>query len=308
MPRTEAPVHVGITPDQVIDAAARLTRSSHLFTWSIRDLAGSLDVAQAVIYHYVGGKDSICRGVVERDLSQISVPVSDSSWQEWFREMLSDLAAVCRKYPGFAKWALMHGPAIPAAQPIIEARVTKLQAAGFGERSAMTYALLFNTAAQTLSMNDDRLQHEGDGPRDHASMMLEFEQMPTASPQMRQMWGEFLRPFAAGSGTRARGDSRESDVAWPAGEFACGPVMGELTSAGAVPGSRVLSAIPIESRGTALVSCDTPTQAPESPGHTATRQPSRGPGCVCDGVLVNSGRTEGCPVKGLRYHWTLSAW
>lgn len=113
MPRTDVPFHVGITSDQVIDAAVRLTRSSHLFTWSIRDLARALNVAQAVIYHHVGGQDSICRGVVERVLAQISVPVSDSSWQEWFREMLSDLAGVCREYPGVAKWALMHGPTIP---------------------------------------------------------------------------------------------------------------------------------------------------------------------------------------------------
>lgn len=226
MSSAQAPFHVGITSDLVIDAAVRLTRSSHLFTWSIRDLARSLDVAQAVIYHHVGGKDSICRGVVERVLSQVSVPVSDSSWQEWFREMLSDLAVVCREYPGVAKWALMHGPTIPAAQPIIEAGITKLQTAGFGQRSAATYALLFNTAAQTLSMNDDRLQHEGDGPRDHASMMLEFEQMPTASPQMRQMWGEFIRPFA--SGLDAATAAKESYY-----RFAIDTVIAGLTATGA---------------------------------------------------------------------------
>lgn len=203
MTRAEAPFHVGITAEQVIAAAARLTRSSHLFTWSIRDLARSLDIAQSVIYHHVGGKDSICRGVVECVLAQISVPTSAISWQDWFRVVLDDLAVTCRQYPGVAKWALMHGPTIPAAQPVIEGGVAKLQAAGFGNRSTTAYALLFNTAALTLSMDDDRLQHEGDGPRDHTSMMLEFEQMPTASPQMRQMWGQFIRPFALGADSAA---------------------------------------------------------------------------------------------------------
>lgn len=89
----------------------------------------------------------------------------------------------------------------------------------------MTYALLFNTAAQTLSMSDDRMQHECDGPRDHASMMLEFEQMPTASTQMRQMWGEFIRPFALGPDAAAA--AQESYY-----RFAVDTVIAGLTATG----------------------------------------------------------------------------
>lgn len=207
MTETQAPFHVGITPERVIDAAIELTRSAHLFTWSIRDLARSLNVAQSVIYHHVGGKDAVCRGVVERILAQLPMPSPDADWQEWFRELLHGLGLLCRQYPGVAKWTLMHGPTIPVIQPFIEAGVSKLQDAGFGDRAPRAYALLFNTAALTLSMSDDRLQHEGDGPRDHASMMLEFEQMPTASPQMRTTWGEFIRPFASETQSAAAKDA-----------------------------------------------------------------------------------------------------
>ena len=37
--------HVGLTPERVVDAAVDLTRESHLMSWSIRDLASRLGVA-----------------------------------------------------------------------------------------------------------------------------------------------------------------------------------------------------------------------------------------------------------------------
>jgi len=191
-----APFHIGLTPDLVIDAATDLTRESHLLTWSIRDLAARLGVAPSVIYHHVGGKDLLCRRVAERVFARIELPPAGLDWQEWFRRLLTTVGPLAARYPGVAKWMLMHGPTIPAVLPTLEAGLAALHAAGFGDRAPFAYALLLNNAMLTVSMGDDRLQHEVDGPRDHATMMAEFSQMPTASDEVRALGQEFIRPFA----------------------------------------------------------------------------------------------------------------
>jgi AcrR family transcriptional regulator len=198
---TSAPFHVGLTADLVVLAAVDLTRESHLLTWSIRDLAGRLGVAPSVIYHHVGGKDMLCRRVVERVFGEIELPPAELDWQEWFRRLLNTIGPVAVRYPGAAKWMLMHGPTIPAVLPTLEAGMAALRRAGFGDRATFAYAVLLNNAMLTVSMGDDRLQHEVDGRRDHATMMAEFRQMPTASDEVRAFGQELIRPFAEGGAT-----------------------------------------------------------------------------------------------------------
>lgn len=82
--------------------------------------------------------------------------------------------------------------------------MTALRRAGFGERAGFAYAVLLNNAMLTVSIGDDRLQHEGDGARDHAKLMVEFDEMPTASEEVRALGSEFMRPFAEGGETAAR--------------------------------------------------------------------------------------------------------
>lgn len=203
-PTDPAPFHAGMTPEKVVDAAVDLTRESHLMSWSIRDLAGRLGVAPSVLYHHVGGKDLLCRRVVERMLERIDPPDPELPWQEWFRALLCSAGVQAAEYPGTAKWMLMHGPTLPAVLPVLEAGMSVLHRAGFGDRADVAYAVLLNNAMLTISIGDDRLQHEGDGPRDHATMMAEFLEMPSASAEVRAMGQGFIRPFAEGGKVAAR--------------------------------------------------------------------------------------------------------
>lgn len=187
--------HVGLTSERVVDAALRLTEEQHLFGWSIRDLARDLNVAPSVIYHHVGGKDLLCRYVVERILADLTAPPSETDWENWFRELLYATRPLVARYPGTAKWLLMHGPTFPAMISIIDAGIAALQRAGFGELAAFDYAALFNNALLTISMGDDRLSHEDDGPRDHAAMMTEFRQAGADSPGVAVLSETLIRPF-----------------------------------------------------------------------------------------------------------------
>lgn len=205
MPRiAEASFHQGITPEQIVEAADALTAESNLFGWSIRDLAKSLSVTPSVIYHHVGGKDLISKLIAERVVSTIEAPDPALPWQEWFRELLVSSvypAAIAR--PGVAKWILMHGVPFPSAIGILETGIAKLRDAGMPE-PMMTYSALLNSAVLTISMGDERLLHEDDGPRDHASLMEELRSALREHPGVAGWSEEFIADFAAGGEQAAR--------------------------------------------------------------------------------------------------------
>ncbi|WP_194410036.1 TetR/AcrR family transcriptional regulator [Microbacterium cremeum] len=190
--------HVGLTPSVVIDAAVGLTRATHLWGWSIRDLARRLDVSPSVIYHHVGGKDLLARHVVERVLTGTPVPSRRLAWQEWFRGLLADLYPRVVSHPGSAKWLLLHGPTFPSVLPIIDTGIGVLQDAGFGDRAAFSYAALLNNAMLTVSIGDERLIHEDDGPRDHGALMAEFDRAGQHSPGVAVLATQFVASFVAG--------------------------------------------------------------------------------------------------------------
>lgn len=199
---SSAPFHVGLTPERVVRTALELTRESHLAGWSIRDLARRLDVAPSVIYHHVGGKDLLARRVVEEVLADLAPPAPDLPWQDWFRELLYAAGPIVARYPGVAKWLLMHGPTFPATVAIIDAGIAALRRAGFDDRAGYAYAVLLNNAMLTVSMGDDRRLHEDDGPRDHAAMMAEFARAGAGSPGVAVLTESLIRPFV-GDGAAA---------------------------------------------------------------------------------------------------------
>lgn len=200
---SDAPFHVGLTPERVVDSALELTEQSHLLGWSIRDLARRLDVTASVVYHHVGGKDLIARRVVERVLGELEAPSADLLWEEYFRTLLLAAYPIVVARPGVAKWLLLHGPTFPAALPILDRGIAALERAGFGGEVGLAYATLLNTALLTVTVGDDRLLHEEDGPRDHASMMAEFRNASQDSPGLQVLTDSLIDPFVRGGGAAA---------------------------------------------------------------------------------------------------------
>lgn len=212
MPQTSpTPFHVGMTPERVIDVAVELTRESHLWGWSIRDLARRLDITPPVVYHHVGGKDLLARRVVERVTTGLEFPPLDLVWQEWFRVLLRELYSRVNPHPGTAKWLLMHGPTFPTVLPILQAGITKLAQEGFAVDASFAYGAILNNALLTVSMSDERLIHEDDGPRDHAAMMVEFERAGAEVPGVTSTTVQFMQPFLDGGEAAQRERRRYYD-------------------------------------------------------------------------------------------------
>ena len=187
--------HVGLDADKVIDAAVALSQGDGLATWTLRDLGERLGVAPSVIYHHVGGRETLSRHVVERVLAGVGLPTAVMPWRQWFREALYPVRPVLTAYPGTARWLLLHGPAFPGIAPVMDAGIASLQQAGFGRDTALAYASLVNTALMTIATVDDRLLHEDEGPHDHATLMHSLSGVATDSAGISLMMNDLMSQF-----------------------------------------------------------------------------------------------------------------
>ncbi len=188
---------VGLTPSAVIDAALELSEGVGIGAWSQRDLAARLDVATGVIYHHVGGRDAVLRGVVERVLARLPLPDPDLPWQDWFRAWLFPAQGILLRFPGTARWALMHGPAFPQITPFFDAGIAALRRGGVPD-APFVYGAIVNTAMLTISMRDDRRVSDDDGPRDHSAMLRDFMPLRDQSAGVAAVIDELILPLVEG--------------------------------------------------------------------------------------------------------------
>jgi AcrR family transcriptional regulator len=172
----------GITTEQIVDAAVKLTQLRGLYGWTIRDLVARIGTSPSVVYHRVGGRDALCRRVVSRVLAQVEyhLPSQDdlehgrADWRDWFRATFFPLRPVLIQYPGVAKWILMHGRPHSENFEQFDAEIDQLHRAGFGDDVALVYALIFTTALNCVMMSDERNAHEMDDPRDHSGIIADL--------------------------------------------------------------------------------------------------------------------------------------
>lgn len=187
--------HKGITAEMVVEAATELTRERGLDGWSIRHLAGRLGVATSAIYHHVGGRDVVIRRVVQGLVAGFERPTATQPWQQWFEEMLLRIRRALRGYPGVAHWLLMHGPSMPEATDIVDAGIRALESAGFGNRAAYAYSLLFNQAVGAIVMGDDRRLATTDS--DLSTMLSAFSALAPDSHGLAVISEQLLGPMSS---------------------------------------------------------------------------------------------------------------
>lgn len=189
------PYHVGLTPEAIIDAAVEFSYGRGLAGWSMRDLGKKLGVTPSVLYHHVGGQDLLRRHVVERVLLTVEFPTAVKPWREWFRTALFPARAILARYPGVARWLLLHGPIFSSMVPVVDSGIASLQQAGFAQYTSYAYTTLFNTAMMTIAASDDRLEHEEDGPRDHAALKQELIEVAGNSPGISLIMRDIVTQF-----------------------------------------------------------------------------------------------------------------
>ncbi len=146
-----------VTPDCIIDAALELTARHGLETWTLRQLAGAVDVYPAVIYHHVGDRDTVVTAVVDRVLAKYQLPEMDLPWWDWWRSFLTNLRDVFLQYPGVARRVALNGPGTEAGGPTLNVAMRTLLGAGFEQdEAALVCRLLIIQACLVISMEDDQ--------------------------------------------------------------------------------------------------------------------------------------------------------
>lgn len=190
-------VQKGISRDDVIDAAAKLTAEVGLVSWSMRDLARRLEVASTAIYHHVGRREEVLAAVAARVVTEVPRADSQLDWRAWFEQTLLALCQTLRRYPGVAHWFMMHGPTMPEALDIVDAGVGCLRRAGFGEDAAFAYSLLFNHGVGSIAFSQDRQAiNAPDGPRQLEVLHADFTRLSAASAGIAHLATSVLADLA----------------------------------------------------------------------------------------------------------------
>ncbi|MBE8517352.1 helix-turn-helix transcriptional regulator [Amycolatopsis sp. H6(2020)] len=152
--------------EQIVLAAARLTRQQGLEAWTMRQLADELECSPAVIYHHVGGREAVVRAVVDHVVGTLSSVYASAQWREWFSAVLMEMRVVFRRHPGVAGWLIAHGPALPAMLRILDKGVALLRREGLRLEESEACSVLIDVALSRLAAeelrDDDDLRHEID--------------------------------------------------------------------------------------------------------------------------------------------------
>ncbi|WP_406276477.1 hypothetical protein OH799_05720 [Nocardia sp. NBC_00881] len=181
-----------MTRDAIVTAAVDLTRTNGLDGWSLRDLAAHLDTSLSVIYHHLGDRDRVTAAVAERVWTMIEVPLDEPDWRRWLYGVLAPMNDHLRQYPGVAAWFLRNGPQLEVLMPVVDAGVSRLLEAGFGDEAALAYAMAFNTCIGLIATGERYVR--GDTDSSMASLARMLDSTPSAGPgtaHLRQMVAQY---------------------------------------------------------------------------------------------------------------------
>ncbi|NEW25950.1 TetR/AcrR family transcriptional regulator [Nocardia cyriacigeorgica] len=192
----------GLTPAAITDAAVALTAERGLDGWTMRDLTARLDTSLSVIYHHIGDRERVCAAVVDKVYADMRLPLDDTDWRTLLHRVLTAMIDQLADYPGVAAWLLRNGPQTERLVPVLDAGVSRMLDAGWGEEAATAYSIAFNTCLGLIALDDQRARDPDGGGLTGLYRLLETH--PEAGPgaeRMRRMVAEFA---AADDAERAR--------------------------------------------------------------------------------------------------------
>ncbi len=138
-----APTRTPLSRERVLDGATSVADAGGLASLTIRSIAQELGVKPMSVYHYVGGKDEIIDGIVDRVFGEMELPTTQQDWRTEMQRRCVSARAVLRRH----SWAIpllqsRRSPG-PATLRHLDAVIGCLRAAGFSlELTAHAYALI----------------------------------------------------------------------------------------------------------------------------------------------------------------------
>lgn len=135
--RSGRPAQIGLTRDQILDAALALIDQKGLGGFSMRDLSRSLGVYPASIYWHVGGSKAQLFGEISARITATVMTPDEAcaDWRDTLRTFFRRYRAAVAQHPNVAPLlgAQLQSNGLPNA-PMVEIVLQALQQAGYGDQ------------------------------------------------------------------------------------------------------------------------------------------------------------------------------
>ncbi|WP_194819213.1 TetR/AcrR family transcriptional regulator [Nocardia sp. XZ_19_385] len=169
----------------IVEAALALTAERGLDGWSMRDLTARLDTSLSVIYHHVGDRQRVCAAVIDRIFGEIDMDLGEADWRKLLQGILSQIIEHFSGYRGTATWLLRNGPQTEELLPSLDAGMTRMLEAGWGDEAAIAYSVAFNTCLGMIALGDQRASDAGE--QGMAGLQSLLASHPDAGPGAQEM-------------------------------------------------------------------------------------------------------------------------
>jgi AcrR family transcriptional regulator len=121
----------------------RVADEGGLGALTIRSIAEQLGAKPMSIYHYVGGKDEIIDGIVDRVFGEMELPATEGDWRAEMHRRCASARSVLRHHPWAIPLLQSRTSPGPATLRHLDAVIGCLRGAGFSlELTAHAYALI----------------------------------------------------------------------------------------------------------------------------------------------------------------------
>ncbi|NNH73600.1 TetR family transcriptional regulator [Nocardia uniformis] len=188
----------GLSRAAIVDAALALTAERGLDGWSMRDLTARLDTSLSVIYHHVGDRGRVCAAVVDRVYADMGASLDETDWRKLLYGVLSAMIDHMARYPGVAAWLLRNGPQTEQLIPVLDAGITCMLDAGWGDEAADAYSIAFNTTLGLIALGDQRVGENADlGIAGLQHLIAADPAAGRGAKQMQRMVEQFVASDAA---------------------------------------------------------------------------------------------------------------
>jgi AcrR family transcriptional regulator len=108
--------HVSIDRARILDATLALAEEEGLDAVTMRSVAGRLGVTPMALYRYVGDKQGLLDGLVERLLDELPAPDPALEWPDRLRAMSRGLREAARRHPEVFLMLFRRPAATPQAR------------------------------------------------------------------------------------------------------------------------------------------------------------------------------------------------
>jgi AcrR family transcriptional regulator len=155
----------GLTRDEVLDATVDLAEERGLGAVSMRAVADRLGVTPMALYRYVGDKQGLLDGLVERLLRDMPDDDPALPWRDRLRAFGSGIRAIARRHPDLFMLLLTRPTVTEESRRPRNAIQAMLRDAGVPEEVVRPLQRLLDTVGMGLAASEANGRFTG-GPED----------------------------------------------------------------------------------------------------------------------------------------------